>query len=94
MIRKVENKVCSLHFIKLCKARVPATLLFRKNGQYQRNKFHENQYRPHHVQVTANLEPVDSKKVIVRFDYFKLGGLVRFFTLMCLVVDSCMVKTG
>lgn len=41
--------------------------------------------------MTANLEPVDSKKVIVRFDYFKLGGLVRFFTLMCLVADYCMV---
>ena len=44
--------------------------------------------------MTANLEPVDSKKVIVRFDYFKLGGLVRIFTLMCLVSDYCMVETG
>jgi hypothetical protein len=31
---------------------------------------------PYFNQVTANLVPVDSKKVIVRFDYFKLGGLI------------------
>lgn len=31
------------------------------------------------VQVTANLDPVNSKKVIVKFDFFKIGGLVSLF---------------
>jgi len=31
---------------------------------------------PYFNQVTATLEPVNSKKVIVKFDYFKIGGLI------------------
>lgn len=31
---------------------------------------------PYFNQVTANLEPVNSKKVIVYFDFFKIGGLI------------------
>jgi hypothetical protein len=38
---------------------------------------------PFVVQVTANLEPVNSKKVIVNFDFFKIGGLVSVFCCQC-----------
>ncbi|KAG0555364.1 hypothetical protein KC19_12G164400 [Ceratodon purpureus] len=31
---------------------------------------------PFFNQVTANLDPVNSKKVIVNFDFFKIGGLI------------------
>lgn len=31
---------------------------------------------PYFNQVTANLEPVNAKKVIVNFDFFKIGGLI------------------
>ncbi|CAM6087482.1 unnamed protein product [Calypogeia fissa] len=32
---------------------------------------------PYFTQVTANLQPVNGSKVIVNFDFFKLGGLIR-----------------
>ncbi|CAO2812936.1 unnamed protein product [Amaranthus hypochondriacus] len=33
---------------------------------------------PFFNQVTADLTPVNSRKVVVKFDYFKIGGLVFF----------------
>ena len=38
------------------------------------------------LQVTANLDPVSSKKVIVNFDFFKIGGLVSVFLAVHTVV--------